>query len=186
MAPLEVKAGSGEEKTVTPEEIRAAAAQAAATLMAPVQPSPADFVATAEVIEAYIEHGKLAAFALCLPEDAVQQPPEPVALVEPAPVPLLVPAPQQEEPEPQREAEVIPLAVRSAPNPKQEAARRQIEKTRKTRADAIFKQASVAKTRVHKQRLLDEAEEAELAEYPVVVKGETVTLGAYLGSLLGS
>ena len=47
------------------QEIRAAAAQATASLMCTVLPRPADFVAMAEVIEAYIRDGKEAAFALC-------------------------------------------------------------------------------------------------------------------------
>ena len=47
-------------------------------------------------------------------------------------------------------------------------------------------QASVAKAREHKERLMGEVEDAGLSDFPVVVKNKTTTLGAYVGSLLGS
>lgn len=180
---------------MTPEQIRAAAAQAAATLMAPMQPVPADFVAVAEVIEAYIGHGKQAAFALCLPPEeapvpqvlpaaaqagpATPQPEPEAARLEPAPVVATVEDPRQR-------ADVIPMTPRDGVSKKQAEARSKVEKVRKERVESIRKEASVAKVRAHKQRLLDAAEESELTEYPVLVDGETMTLGAYLGSLLGS
>lgn len=175
---------------MTPEEIRAAAAQAAATLMAPMQPSPADFVATAEVIEAYIGQGKGAAFALCFPDEetlaaqvvpAVIQP-QPVAAPDPQPAPVIAAVAVA----PEQRADVIPMTPRNDISKKQAEARSKVEKVRKERVEAIRKEASVAKVKAHKQRLLDAAEEAELTEYPVLVDGQTMTLGAYLGSLLGS
>jgi hypothetical protein len=162
------------------QAIRVAAAQAAATLMAPVQPLPADFVATAEVIEAYIRDGRNAAFALC-PGGAPPVPdPQPAPVIEPAP--RAVPDPVAAE-EPQQDAEVIPLAARAPVSQKQEGARRIIEKQRKTRVDSIMGQATVAKAKIHKQRLMDEAEENGLSEYMVVVNDKPITLGDYLGSL---
>lgn len=169
------------------QTIRAAAAQAAATLMAPMQPLPADFVVVAEVIEAYIRDGREAAFALCPPE-AGQQPE--IAQSEPAPAPVIqdaIPAPAPAaEPEPERTADVIPLEARGKVSPKQEGARRIIEKHRKERVDSLLAQATVAKVKAHKQRLYDEAEESDLLDYSLVMNNEPTTLGAYLGSLLGS
>lgn len=182
------------------QAIRAAAVQAAATLMAPVQPQPADFVAVAEVVEAYIREGKGAAFALCpAPESVVTQPePEPVyapvsTMPRPAPEvfrPPVAAVPDQvdlviEETEETEgaDAEVIPLAARSSVSPKQEEARRIIERAKKERVDAIVAEASLAKAKGHKQRLADQAEDNGLADYPVVIKGQAMTLGAYLGSL---
>lgn len=165
------------------QAIRAAAAQAAATLMAPVQPLPADFVATAEVIEAYIRDGRNAAFALCPGEAPPVPDPQPAPVIEPAPpAPRAVPDPVAAE-EPQQDAEVIPLAARAPVSQKQEGARRIIEKQRKTRVDSILGQATVAKAKIHKQRLMDEAEENGLSEYMVVVNDKPITLGDYLGSL---
>lgn len=163
--------------------------------MAPTQPSPADFVTTAEVIEMYIRLGKEAALSLCPPwEGAIEAPfippvieplPDPIASppAPPEPVPLATVVQLPAEP---RDAEVIPLTARTAANPQQEGARRMIEKTRKARVDSIMNEASVAKVRAHKQRLADDADDAGLNEYPVVVDDETMTLGAYLASLLGS
>ncbi len=174
------------------QSVRAAAAQAAATLMAPVQPIPADFIATAEVIEMYIAHGKDAAFALCFPPEPVTEQPqqqeapavvehqEPAA-VEDIPLP---PLEQPAEPEPAHEAQVIALPQQSRMPAKQEGALRMIEKTKKTRVDSLMNVASVAKVRAHKERLIVEAEDAGLSEYPVTVKGSNTTLGAYLSSLL--
>lgn len=178
------------------QEIRAAAAQAAATLMAPMQPMPADFVAVAEVVEAFIRDGKEAAFALTVPVDVPEQTPapepEPPAPVRQIPVegirpvqdaaPLEEPAPA---PQPEPEARVIQMVGRAA-TPKQQEARSIIERKKKERVDSIVAEASVAKVKAHKQRLLDDAEGAGLSDYPVVIKGSTMTLGTYLGSLLGS
>jgi hypothetical protein len=177
---------------MTPEQIRAAAAQAAAALMAPMQPHPADFLATAEVIETYIANGRNVAFALCMQQEPFQPQPEPAMEPVPEPAVDVIPGPAAV-PESAmaptlvtREAEIIPLVDKGAPSLKQETARRAIEKTRKVRVDSLMRQASVAKSRGHKQRLADQAEEAALTEYPVFVNNETMTLGAYLGSLLGS
>lgn len=178
------------------QEIRAAAAQAAATLMAPMQPMPADFVAVAEVVEAFIRDGKEAAFALTVPVDAPAQPPapepEPPAQASQAPVedvrPIQDVAPPEDStpaPQPEPEAQVIQMVGRVA-SPKQQEARSIIERKKKERVDSIVAEASVAKVKAHKQRLLDDAEGAGLSDYPVVIKGSTMTLGTYLGSLLGS
>lgn len=170
------------------QEIRAAAAQATASLMCTVLPRPADFVAMAEVIEAYIRDGKEAAFALC-PAEPGQEP-----MMQPGPVqesdiqdavPLSI-APPADEPAPEPEDNVIPLAARGTVSPKQEGARRIIEKHRKERVDHLIAQASVAKVKAHKQRLYDEAEENDLLDYNLVINNEPTTVGAYLGSLLGS
>jgi len=179
---------------VNDQEIRAAAAQAAATLMAPMQPMPADFVAVAEVVEAFIRDGKEAAFALTVPVDAPAQlpapDPEPPAQVGQVPVEDAPPVqdatpPEEPSPAPEPEAQVIQMVGRVA-SPKQQEARSIIERKKKERVDSIVAEASVAKVKAHKQRLLDDAEGAGLADYPVIIKGSTMTLGTYLGSLLGS
>jgi hypothetical protein len=184
---------------VTPEQIRAAAAQAAAILMAPVQPHPADFLATAEVIETYIASGRNAAFAAHLQMaetiELLVQPEEPQAEPELAPVIESAPqdfpaAPVTQRPElaavPERHADVISLPSRGEMSSKQAGALDFIEKNRKARVKAIMNEASVAKIKAHKERLLDAAEEAGLLEYPVVVDRVTTTVGAYLRSLVGS
>lgn len=172
------------------QEIRAAAAQAAATLMAPMQPSPADYVAVAEVVEAFIRDGKAAAFALTVPFSDELPAPDPAV----PPVATEQPHAVQEEqiveeappePEPERQADVIQMAGRAV-SPKQQEARQIIERKKKDRVDSIVAQASMAKVRAHKQRLYDEAEDAGLSEYPVLINNSPMTLGSYLGSLLGS
>jgi hypothetical protein len=175
------------------QQVRAAAAQATASLMCTVPPPPADFIAMAEVVEAYIRDGKAAAFALCPgTQEAPLAPPAVAAtpLVQPEPVaPASADAPPegvQEEQVPERDADVIPLAARGTVSAKQEGARRIIEKHRKERVDSLISQASVAKAKAHKQRILDDAEENDLMDYMIVVKGEPTTVRAYLGSLLGS
>ncbi len=166
--------------------------------MAPVQPHPTDFLAVAEVIEAYIGHGRDYAFAAHLAMEAPAEPPvqeeQPEAEPEQAPVveapeePRIPAAVQEPEPtaEPERHAEVISLPARSEMSAKQAGAIGFIEKNRKARVNAIMNEASVAKIKAHKQRLYDDAEDAGLLEYPVVVDEVTTTVGAYLGSLLGS
>lgn len=186
--------GPGMEKNVNPDQqIRAAAAQATAVLMSSVPPPPGDFIAMTEVVEAYIRDGKGAAFALCPGMPEVQQEaasaavePQPAAMA--APVALVPPsAPQQEEPEEEgQDADVIPLAARGTVSPKQEGARRIIEKHRKERVDSLIAQAGVAKAKAHKERLLNEAEENDLLDYAIVIDNTPTTVGAYLGSLLGS
>lgn len=177
------------------QEIRAAAAQAAATLMAPMQPSPADYVAVAEVVEAFIRDGKEAAFALTVPvaEDAPPPMPEPVP--DPEPVRQVVvedirpvqdaPPPEGPVAEPEPEGRVLQMVGRPV-SPKQQEARQLIERKKKDRVDAIVAEASVAKVKAHKERLLNDAEDAGLSNYPVVINGSAMTLGSYLGSLLGS
>lgn len=187
---------------MTPEQIRATAAQAAAILMAPVQPHPADFLATAEVIETYISQGRDAAFAAHLGmtgaieasvrTEAPSQPqeePELAPVIENVlPEPPALAAVQEVAPvtTPERRTNVISLPARDEMSPKQASALSFIEKNRKVRVQAIMNQASVAKVKAHKERLLDEAEEAGLLEYPVLVDKTTTTVGAYLRSLLGS
>jgi hypothetical protein len=174
----------------TEQEIRAAAASATARLMCTAPPAPGDFIAMSGVIEAYIRDGQQAAFALCGLSQETQQAPrmeEPEPQVGPAVSPQPQPEPQSEPaPAAEPEAEVIPLAARGAVSPKQEGARRIIEKQRKARVDALVAQATVAKAKAHKQRILDEAEENRLTDYPIVINGEPITLGAYLASVLGS
>jgi len=187
---------------VNPEQqIRAAAAQATATLMSTVPPPPADFIAMTEVVEAYIRGGKDAAFALCPGFGAAVEPtadPDPAPPSEPeAPAPAVTPAviepPAEpaaeqvtEDAAPEREAEVIPLVARGAVPQKQEHARRFIEKQRKERVDSLINRAKVAKAMIHKRRLMDEAEENQLLDYSIAIDGDVTTLGAYLSSLLGS
>lgn len=174
----------------TEQEIRAAAASATARLMCTAPPAPGDFIAMSGVIEAYIRDGQQAAFALCGLSQEVQRAPR-VEESEPQAGPVASP-PSQPEPQPEPapaaepEAEVIPLAARGAVSSKQEGARRIIEKQRKARVDALVAQATVAKAKAHKQRILDEAEENRLTDYPIVINGEPITLGAYLASVLGS
>lgn len=174
----------------TEQEIRASAASATARLMCTAPPAPGDFIAVSGVIEAYIRDGQQAAFALCGLSQEVQQAPR-VEEPEPQAGPVASP-PSQPEPQPEPapaaepEAEVIPLAARGAVSSKQEGARRIIEKQRKARVDALVAQATVAKAKAHKQRILDEAEENRLTDYPIVINGEPITLGAYLASVLGS
>lgn len=172
------------------QEIRAAAAQAAATLMAPMQPNPADYVAVAEVVEAFIRDGKGAAFALTIPESAPASEPQPPAPAHPVAVEdvrptedVTLPEEPVYVPEPEPEAQVIQMMGRTA-SPKQQEARSIIERKKKERVDSIVAEASVAKVKAHKQRLFDDAEEAGLSSYPVVINGSTMTLGAYLDSLL--
>lgn len=172
------------------QSIRALAAQATATLMAPMQPQPADFVAVAEVVEAYIRDGKEAAFALTvpMPEDAPPVEPEPPAPVHQAAVEDIRPSRDEvtlEEPADEPEAQVIQMAGRAV-SPKQQEARQLIERKKKDRVDAIMAEASVAKVKAHKERLLNDAEDSGLSGYPVVINGSAMTLGSYLGSLLGS
>jgi hypothetical protein len=174
----------------TEQEIRAAAASATARLMCTAPPAPGDFIAMSGVIEAYIRDGQQAAFALCGLSQEVQQAPR-VEESEPQAGPVASPPPRPEpQPEPapvvEPEAEVIPLAARGQVSSKQEGARRIIEKQRKARVDALVAQATVAKAKAHKQRILDEAEENRLTDYPIVINGEPITLGAYLASVLGS
>lgn len=183
--------GPGEGKDVNPDQqIRAAAARATAALMCTTPPPPADFVAMAEVVEAYIRDGKAAAFALCFEEQEEPQAPLAAAIVataqpvQPEAAPVVEEAPEGQHPE--RDADVIPLAARGTVQPKQEGARRIIEKHRKERVDSLIAQASVAKAKTHKRRLLDEAEENNLLDYAIVIDNEPTTVGAYLGSLLGS
>jgi hypothetical protein len=174
----------------TEQEIRAAAASATARLMCTAPPAPGDFIAMSGVIEAYIRDGQQAAFALCGLSQEVQQAPrveEPEPQADPVASPPSRPEPQPEPaPAAEPEAEVIPLAARGQVSSKQEGARRIIEKQRKARVDALVAQATVAKAKAHKQRILDEAEENRLTDYPIVINGEPITLGAYLASVLGS
>lgn len=161
--------------------------------MAPMQPSPADYVAVAEVVEAFIRDGKAAAFALTVPvaEDAPHPMPEP----EPEPVRQVVvedirpvqdaPLPEESVAEPEPEGRVLQMVSRPV-SPKQQEARQLIERKKKDRVDAIVAEASVAKVKAHKERLLNDAEDAGLSNYPVVINGSAMTLGSYLGSLLGS
>lgn len=168
------------------QQVRAAAAQAAATLMSSSPPQPADFVMAAEVIAAYIENGRDAALALCsgdAPQEAVasvepvSEPPiPPVRAVKDVPLP-----PEEPAPEPEKEADVIPLAARGTTPPRREYARRYVDRIRHDRAKKIFDQFSVAKADGHRQRLRDEAESAELLDFVLVINGEAKTLGAYLG-----
>lgn len=167
------------------QEIRAAAAQAAATLMAPVQPPPQDYIAVANVIAVYIENGMDPALSLCgVTAEAPVETPAPAPVIEsihrPDPVPDVIEVAEAEQESEEKGADVISIGQAPA---KQQAARLIIEKTRKQRVDSIMGQASVAKAKAHKLRLIEEAESAELNEYTVVVKGQPTTLGAYLASL---
>ena len=167
------------------QQIRAAAAQAAATLMAPVQPLPADYVAVAEVVEAFIRDGKQAAFAICFTEQPQELPaaaPEqaaPVAAPEPPPAPAAEPEPENRQPD----AEVIPLAARGKTSVKQETASKIVRDTKRKRVDSIVAEASMAKVKAHKERLINDADDAGLSDYAIVIEGKPTTLGAYLESL---
>jgi hypothetical protein len=170
------------------QEIRAAAAQAAATLMAPVQPPPQDYIAVANVIAVYIENGMDPALSLCgVTAEAPVETPAPAPVIEsihrPDPVPDVIEVAEAEQESEEKGAEVISISSIGQAPAKQQAARLIIEKTRKQRVDSIMGQASVAKAKAHKLRLIEEAESAELNEYTVVVKGQPTTLGAYLASL---
>lgn len=163
------------------QQIRAAAAQAAATLMAPVQPLPADYVAVAEVVEAFIRDGKQAAFALCFTEQPQELPaaaPEQAA-PEPPPAPAAEPEPEDQ----QSDAEVIPLAARGKTSAKQETASKIVRDTKRKRVDSIVAEASMAKVKAHKERLINDADDAGLSDYAIVIEGKPTTLGAYLESL---
>jgi hypothetical protein len=187
------------------QQIRAAAVQTVATLMAGSDPAtpPADVIAAAVVVTAFIEHGADAALALCFPA----APETPTALVTPVPAPtsLSVAAPVApkpsghsplgrpmenvelpDEPEPQQEATVIPLAARGETNPKQAQARRRIEEVRFTGAMSIYNEFQSAKALAHKNKLRDKAEDAGLLDFVLTIGDETKTLGAYLGMPQGS
>lgn len=166
------------------QQIRAAAAQAAATLMAPVQPAPADYVAVAGVIEGYIRGGSEVALTLCSPPEAeTASPPQPAPVVEtpeeskPVPAPTLTMVPELEG------AGMLPPEAQAPVSEKQVEARRFVEKRKKDRVASIMAEASVAKALPHKQRLCDAAEDGQLADYPVVVDGKPISLGDYLASL---
>lgn len=181
------------------QQIRATAAQVAATLMASAGPPPGDFVMAADVVAAFIEHGLDAA----LVRAGVTGDPAPAPVIvptaeSPEPMALLVTGhreftepvfqdavPVQQEPgpqqEPERNADVIPLAARGEVNLKQQKARSAIDKIKHERAMKIYRQFEMAKAEGHRQKLRDEAEEAELTDFPIVVNGEAKTLGTYLG-----
>ncbi|AXH66246.1 hypothetical protein SEA_SATIS_85 [Streptomyces phage Satis] len=171
--------------------IRAMAAQAAASLLAPVSPAPEDYFAVASSIATFIEHGSEAALTKALDDMARKR--EAVEAAVPAPAPVIEPQPvvdvvaevAAEPPKEEPQAKVIQLGSRQEPPEKQTAARLSIEKIRKERVNNLMGQASVAKAKVHKQRLVDEAQEAGLDEYTVIPPGATepTTLGAYLASL---
>lgn len=179
------------------QQIRAAAVQTVATLMAGSDPAtpPADLIAAAVVVAAFIEHGRDAAFTLCLPVEP-EAPAAPVPA--PTPPPMAAPAapkasgrPMENvelpgEPEPQREATVIPLAARGETNPKQAQARRRIEEIRFTGAMSLYNEFQSAKALAHKNKLRDKAEEAGLLDFVLTIGSETKTLGAYLGMPQGS
>ena len=166
------------------QQIRAAAAQAAATLMAPVQPLPADYVAVAEVVEAFIRDGKEAAFALCfagqeqVPPAAAPEQVVPVAM-EPPPAPVI----EQEPEDQQADAEVIPLAARGKTSAKQEVASKIVRDTKRKRVESIVAEAGMAKVKAHKERLINDADDAGLSDYAIIIEGKPTTLGAYLESL---
>lgn len=168
--------------------IRALAAQAAASLLAPVTPQPEDFFAVADSIAIFIAQGSQEALTVALDgmarksavaEEPVQQP------IVAQPIVDVVAEVSEEAPVEDQGAKVIQLGSREEPPEKQTAARLSIEKIRKERVNNIMGQASVAKAKVHKQRLVDEAQDAGLNEYTVIPPGATepTTLGAYLASL---
>jgi hypothetical protein len=159
------------------QEVRASAAQAAARLMAPIQPSSQDFIFVADLIAQYISSGRDAALAQCAPQPLPAEP-EPVT-VHAAEVPVT------EKVATSGEAEVFQFADGNKVSPKQETARRILENTRRTRVASILKQATVAKAQAHRQKLVDEAEEAGLNDYAIThpTSGEAMTLGAYLATL---
>lgn len=181
------------------QQIRAAAIQASAAFCAPLThvnggevASVTNVLFVADVFAGYIEGGWTAALQIhdggsqAGPADPVIPPVEPpVRAVPDEPDPQ--PGPVDENPDTSPAPEPDPGNVIEAKfgtgGNKQGAARSKIEKIRKDHADRILAQASVAKVRAHKDRLIGEAEDCGLEDFPVVIKGKTMTLGSYLASL---
>lgn len=183
------------------QQIRAAAIQASAALCAPITSvsggevaSVTDVLFVADVFAGYIESGWAA--ALQIHDNGARQesahpvvPPAepPVRAVPDAPAvqPEPVPAEGKTEsaPPPEPDSGKVIKAKFGTGGSSQGEARSKIERIRKESADQILAQAKVAKVRAHKDRLIDEAETRGLEDFPVVIKGATMTLGAYLSSL---
>ena len=195
---------------MTPEqEIRAAAISAAATFCAPIGgasnghiPAPEDVLFVADVFYGYVQGGweeALKVYATSEKQQGVptvrnvelrESPPvEDILLSElesqpvpPHPAEILPAADAREEPEP-RDADVIPMAARGVVTQEQSSARRAVDRIKRQRAMKIFNQAQVAKAAEHKQRLIEEAEDAGLHDFVLEIKGESLVLGSYLASL---
>jgi type IV secretory pathway VirB10-like protein len=195
---------------MTPEqEIRAAAISAAATFCAPIGgasnghiPAPEDVLFVADVFYGYVQGGWEEALKVCatsekqqamptvrnvelresppmedilLPE--LESPPTPPHPAETFPAATAPKAPER------RDADVIPLEARGVVTKEQSSARRAVDRIKRQRAMKIFNQAQVAKVAEHKQRLIEEAEDAGLQDFVLEVEGKPLVLGSYLASL---
>lgn len=195
---------------MTPEqEIRAAAISAAATFCAPIDgasnghiPAPEDVLFVADVFYGYVQGGWEEALKVYATSEKQQETPtmrnvelresppvEDILLPElesqpvpPHPAETLPTPPTSREPE-RREADIIPLEARGVVTKEQSSARRAVDRIKRQRAMKIFNQAQVAKAAEHKQRLIEEAEDAGLQDFVLEIKGESLVLGSYLASL---
>lgn len=116
-----------------------------------------------------------------LPEQ-VQTSPGPTSAPEPAVEPTPEPAIATKVPK-ESMADIIPIEARGTVTKEQGAARRMVDRIRYQRAEQLFKQAQVAKSEDHKQRLRDEMEGAGLANVVISIEGRKQELGQYLASL---
>lgn len=196
---------SGKEKGVTPEqELRAVAIQAAASLCAPVSPVDRQEIPqvesvlfVADVFYAYVQGGWEQALdvyaATASKEPEPEEPVEDVELREKAVEPDILAEeaaqepPQAPAPEPrdevEPEAEVIPLAARGTVTKEQSKASRYLHRVKLERATGILKQAAVAKTAEHKDRLREQASSAGLDDFVLPIGGVDQKLGEYLQNL---
>lgn len=198
---------------MTPEqELRAVAIQAAASLCAPVSPvdrqeipQVENVLFVADVFQGYIQGGWKQAMAVyetaARKEEAEAAPEEPVKdvelrerAVEPdilaeeaaaeLPAREFVPSRETEgDPEPTQVADVIPMQARGVVTKEQSKASQYLNRIKRERAAGILKQASVAKTAEHKDRLRNEASEAGLDNFVMTINGVERSVGEYLASL---
>lgn len=170
-------------------EIRAAAAQAAGQYMGAMGGGAfEDFLFSADMVEAYIRHGSDAALkhyqdtvaaqkaAGVVTEEELREPSTGGKRAE------VVDAPVASPPAEVKPAEV-PAAVQRATPPKQDAARRIIEKGVHDRAMGLVRQAKVAKVAAHKKKLIEDADNSGLSDHVVTIDDKPIRLGDYLRSL---
>lgn len=189
------------------QHIRAVAAQAAASLVERGVP-PLDFLVACDVVASYVRDGRDAAIATYLQSgpaetegsqgntlqdvnllESAPAPSTPMAASTNPAAPLLTSVPAaRSKPVEETQADVLPAAVSAPVPPKQRAALAIVEKTRRDRAQKIANEATLAKAKAHKDRLLGDMQDANLEDVSVMLEGwsEPKTLGSYLASLYGS
>lgn len=170
-------------------QIRMAAAQAAGQYMGAMGGGAfEDFLFSADMVEVYIRCGSDVALkhyqdtvaaqkaAGVTTEEELREPSTGGKRAE------VVDAPVASPPVEVKPAEV-PAAVQRKTPPKQDAARRIIEKGVHDRAMHIVRQAKVAKVAAHKKKLIEDADNSGLADHVVTIDDKPVRLGDYLRSL---